>query len=312
MNFVHTHPLIEIERGRRAHFFYNPRLSIWQNFAAVHVASTLTKNLLYPLDVAQTLMQTNAPDAREGVLPTLTHLNAQSGVSALFRGALASNVLDLSSSLGVLSLRWLLKGITGNKASLAAVHALLPPQLVLALVYPLEVARVRMIANNTKYTDLFQTLQSIYDEEGPSGLYKGFFFSMLELGLFMGTAFAGFELATFVLKTPRHEMLTGNVVAVNVLGALFAALLHYPFDTARKIVQARKASSDGDNVFKALAEVGEKHGIVGLWKGFSAHLVRLPGILLETYLLGQVHELFLRSGTGLQMSRPSVYVVTHL
>jgi len=291
--YTSHHPVLIMENGELPRFMHDPRLSPWQNFYTETTSALLVKNIFYPLEVAQTLMQTGSPDAREGVIPTLTHLYKSYGLTALFRGNVAANISGSALAMGTFLMKVLMHGMTFENRVAVFLGSLLPAQLVVGAVYPLQVAKVRMISNPSKYLDVVQTIKTINEEEGTPGLYRGFGWTLMETIPLMATTYAGFELANLAFRRPREDLTIKENILLGILGSFLAALLHYPFDTAKKIVQSRKASIDNEGVLKTLAEVGEKHGLVGLYKGLSANLLKLPALWIQRAIFeaGQVYLL---------------------
>jgi len=280
---------------KQPYFINDPRLTPWQNFCSEALSATILKNVFYPLDVAQTLMQTNSADARDGIIPTLSHLHKTYGISSLFRGNIAANVSGTVLALGGFATKSLMVNATFDSRLATFATSILPAQLFVAVLYPFQVAKVRLITEPAKYQDTIQTLETIYEEEGVYGLYKGFGFTIFETLPFMATTYAGYELAGFLFRKSRVDLSVTENVALAMLGAFFASLLHYPFDTAKKIVMSRKNVTNGDSVLKTLADVGEKHGILGLWKGFSAHVLKFPSLLIQRSIFHFLQTYFLRS-----------------
>jgi len=240
-------------------------------------------------------MQTGAPDAREGIIPTISHLYKTYGLGSLYRGNIAANISGGIMALGGFVVKTMMHGVSFDNRVATFLATLIPTQILTAIVYPLQVAKVRMIANPSKYLDVVQTLKTINDEEGTAGLYRGFAFTMLETIPLTLTTWAGFELAHLAFRKPVVDLSIKENIALAVLGSFLATLLHYPFDTAKKLVQSRKASTEPDGVLKTLADVGEKHGVVGLYKGFSAQLIKLPAMFIERAIYQAAQVYFLRS-----------------
>jgi len=284
-----------MDMGEEPHFVHDPRLSPWQNFVSEAESAIIVKNIFYPLEVAQTLMQTGSPDARDGVLHTLSHLYKTHGFTALFRGNICSNLSDTVLALGGFAVKTLMHGVSFENRVAIFLASIIPMQIVGAIVYPLQVAKVRMITNPSKYLDIAQTVKTINEEEGTAGLYRGFAFSMLEKIPLMITSYAGFELANLAFRKAREDLTIRENILLGILGTTFAALLHYPFDTAKKIVQSRKAITENEGVLKTLADIGEKHGLLGLYKGASAQIFKTPSVFLQRAMYQAAQVYFLRS-----------------
>jgi hypothetical protein len=288
-------PVLVIERGEPVYFLRDPRLTAWQNFVSEAASSAIVKNIFYPIDVAQTLMQTNSPDAKGGIIPTLLHLQTNYGISSWFRGNVASNLSGTVLALAAFYLKALMSGQTIDNRILAFLASILPTQLAVAGLYPLQVAKVRMITNPLKYEDTISTLAKINDEEGAAGLYKGLTFTLLETIPAMATTYAGYELAGLFFRKPREDLTIAQNIALGILGTAFAALLHYPLDTAKKIYISRKSATEGEGVLKTLADVGERHGLDGLYQGFTSQFFKAPALFVQRAFYQVIHNYFLKA-----------------
>jgi len=241
-------------------------------------------------------MQTGSPDAREGIIETLTHMYKTYGFGSLLRGNIASNMSGIIVALGDFIVKCLMHGVKVEGYISTCLASLIPAQILTAIVYPLQIAKVRMITNPSKYLDVFQTLRTVNDEEGTAGLYKGFAFTMFETIPRTLTTWAGFELAHLIFNKSVKDLSVKENITLAIMGSLLATLFHYPFETAKKIVQARKAvTGENEGVLKTLADSGEKHGLVGLYKGFSAQLLRLPAMFIERVIYQTAQVYFLKS-----------------
>jgi hypothetical protein len=293
--YTQPHPVLVVEKGEPPHFLHDPRLTPWQNFCSEGLASATVKNVFYPLEVAQTLMQTKSPDARDGIIPTILHLYNTYGFSSLFRGNIAANISGNVLALGGYTVGLIMDTTTFENRIAILLASVVPAQLLVAALYPLQVAKVRMITAPSKYVDLIQTINTIHEEEGPRGLFRGLGFSLVETIPALATTYAGFEFAALLFRKARQDMSIKENIIYGILGTFIAALLHYPFDTAKKMVQSKKAVSENDGVLKTLAEEGEKHGLVGLYKGFSAQFFKLPSLLVERAVFKAAQVYFLRA-----------------
>jgi len=60
-------------------------------------------------------------------------------------------------------------------------------------------------------------------------------------------------------------------------------MLRYPFDTAKRTVQSKPADEVG--VVRTLVTIGERWGMVGLWKGYPSELFKIPSLWLQTSII---------------------------
>jgi len=270
------------------------------------------KNIFYPLEVAQTLMQTKSSDARDGVIPTLIHLYNTYGISSWFRGNVAANLSGTLLALGGFAVKTIMHGKTFENRIAIFLASVVPTQLVVAAFCPLQVAKVRMITTPSKYVDTIQTLKTIHEEEGWKGLFRGVGFMMFEALPAMATGYVGYELAGFFFRNRDVNLSPRENILLGILGSFIGTMLLYPFETAKKLVQSKKTTStDNDSVLKTLAEEGEKHGLLGLYKGFSANVLKLPELLIQRALYQAAHVYFLKAnGYPTPYLHPTIRVQT--
>lgn len=122
------------------------------------------------------------------------------------------------------------------------------------LTYPLDLLRTRFAAQRMgrpAYTSLGQAFRSILRAEGPSGLYRGLWPTLLGVMPYMGAQFAAFESLMAMHAqlgprlTPSDSQDTGGdgwqgVSASGVSGfmaGIFAKTVNMPFDLVRKRIQ---------------------------------------------------------------------------
>jgi hypothetical protein len=270
--------VIVVEKGEQPYFLTDPRLTPWQNLTSEFASASVVKNVFYPFDVAQSLMQINSPDAKEGVIPTLVHLKKTYGISSWFRGNIVSNISSAILTLGGFCSRKMLKNYDAPFSTvLTVVHA----EAMMVALYPLQVIKVKMITDPAKYQNFVQSLTTVHQEEGLPGLFRGLGFTIFEIIPMMVSNYIGFEIASLIFKKPRGEMTLGENISMAIVCSFIATALHYPFETAKKQVQATKYTPEGDGVIKTLMDTGEKHGMMGLWKGFTANIFKLPSLLIH-------------------------------
>lgn len=166
--------------------------------------------------------------------------------------------------------------------------------------YPFEVARTRLAVQTTKrlYKGTFHAFWRLTQEEGITALYKGIAPTMIGILVYSGTAFCIY----FGSKDlAAHNSTFGHFVYGAMAGVL-GQLSSYPFDVVRKKMQAHgfiERVSDFKSTHSAtplqylllsramdfVAEIWQKEGLRGFFKGFSVNIVKAPlgaGILHTT------------------------------
>jgi len=283
-----------VEVGKAPHYVIDRRLTPWQRFVSEALSTSVVTNVFYPFDVAQTLMQVNAEDAKDGIVPTLLHLYQKYGISAWFRGNVASNLYSGLLSLVSFLTKRLLEARFESQGTFF-LGSFVSTEIVAVVLYPLQVAKTKLIANPFKYQNVFQTLATVHQEEGVEGLYSGVGFAFLDTIPTIFSSYLGYEMAGWVFRKPRIDLTAGENVAMVIIGTFLATMLHYPFETAKKKVQVLKYTPEGDSVLSTLANVGEKYGVMGLWKGSSAQCFKLLSPLLQRSVFGMTQSYFFKA-----------------
>jgi hypothetical protein len=249
-----------------------------QDLANGLFSASIAKTIFYPFDVAQILMQTNAEDSREGILQTLAHMYEKYGIWSWFRGNIASCSIGSTLAIGsFLGASPLLRDIGYSPLSRFLISASLT-----TAVYPLQVAKVRMITHPKKYTATLETIQMIYKEEELQALYRGLSFTLLGIILNGLATVAALRIIGSIWKKPRDKMSFWEDMLFGALGVVIAEAIQYPIDTAVKIVQSQ--ANDPDNVLRTLLNTGRiprTSGFRSLFSGFAATFIKPFAIPLQ-------------------------------
>jgi len=251
----------------------------------------VSQALFYPLDVAQALIQVGADDARDNAFQTLIHLYKSYGISSWYRGFLPStisiNAAIFGNFLSIAGKRR--KGIqTGS--FLGGLVDYGTTQVVLVGFLPLQVAKVRMITSPSKYKNTLECIETIFNEEGPSALFRGFSASLLAWIPHVIGRYIFHELFYKLFARPPQGMVENIAVGVSV--HLLSGLLEYPILTAEAVRQSQLG--EPDSVVKILLRTYKKEGLKGLYPGFSCIVYKTPRIVVSSFIARKSKALFLR------------------
>ncbi|XP_067143667.1 mitochondrial coenzyme A transporter SLC25A42-like [Centruroides vittatus] len=156
--------------------------------------------------------------------------------------------------------------------------------------YPLDLARARLaVTQKEQYNSLFQVFVKIWQQEGPTHLYRGFAPTIIGVIPYAGTSFFTYE----TLKRLHSEYSNGappNPFYRMIFGAI-AGLLgqssSYPLDIVRRRMQTSQVTGTPyRTILGTLKKIIREEGLIGLYKGLSLNWVKGPiavGISFTTF-----------------------------
>jgi len=242
---------------------------------------TISRAIFYPLDVAQILLQVKADDARDNPISTLLHLYKTYGFSSWYRGFLPATLCVSSASMRRNLYPLSLKGALISSGT---------TQVVLASIFPLQVAKVRMITSPKKYKITTECIQTIYEEEGLSALFRGISASLIGWIPATLVSYLSFEIFYWIFgRTPQGTL---ENIGFGTVTNLLIGLLEYPVLTAEAIRQSQVG--DPDPVWKILIRIATTQGIKGLYPGFTCLLLKIPQRYLSSFISRRSKKLFLK------------------
>jgi solute carrier family 25 protein 14/30 len=219
---------------------------LFREWMAGGLANAFTSSLLNPLDVTKTVMQTtnldNAPRVQVSFLQTIRNIYKCDGLIGLWGPGLQASMIREMLNSGAragfyVSVRDFINNLLQNdaKESSSLFNRILAASstgtLGAVLANPIDVVKIRLMANPKSYQSTYSALVTIYWEEGIAGLYKGLIPSTLR-----GAAIACGELATYdhskhLLKA-EFMMDDGPVthVIASLITGFVAATVAAPFD----------------------------------------------------------------------------------
>jgi len=149
-------------------------------------------------------------------------------------------------------------------------------------VYSLDYARTRLANDNKsakkggerQFSGLFDVYRKTLKADGLAGLYRGFNISCVGIIVYRGLYFGLYD----SVKPLMPANLKDNFLAQFALGWVItnaAGLASYPLDTVRR----RMMMTSGEAVkysssFQAFGEIVKKEGVMSLFKGAGANILR--------------------------------------
>lgn len=149
------------------------------------------------------------------------------------------------------------------------------------------------------YNDI---ILKIYKNEGFLAFYKGLLPSSLGVALYSGFLFMAYELINSVWGKPPWEISPNEHFISGCIAALFAQTFSFPFDTIRKKMQVRSLLTpkymNPDIEFLGMIDAFrvtiQKKGMIGLWSGNTANLLKLIPLAGSTFAIyGSLSRYFL-------------------
>jgi hypothetical protein len=164
--------------------------TIFLNWASAGIANALTSSILNPMDVSKTRLQIqNSNNSSLSLLRTLKGLYKEAGVIGLWRPGLSASIIREFLSSGPRAGFYVpirntfnnyFRCIESEDTLLSKILAALVTGTMGALIAnPIDVVKIRLMAETNAYSSITAALKSIYRNEGFSGLYKGLFPSTL-------------------------------------------------------------------------------------------------------------------------------------
>jgi len=273
---------LEFQIQKELVFVQNSRLSPIEDLINGVYCGSVVNTLFHPLDVAQILMQTNSKDAKEDAIHTLAHLYENYGLSSWFRGNLASCIFTFALASGnFIHSSPLVRNVGTQPFSNFAFNA-----CVTTLVFPLRIAKIRMITNPGKYKNLLDTIKTVYKEEELPTLYRGLGITLLSILMNGILTSASLKVISSFWNKNQDNMKLWERLLIGTLGTVIAGLVQYPIDTALKIVQSQENSPD--NIGRTLLNTGRiprTGGFTSLYNGFGTYLIKSLAIPFQSKLI---------------------------
>jgi solute carrier family 25 (adenine nucleotide translocator) protein 4/5/6/31 len=267
----------------------------WNSFLYGFATHSAIKTILAPIDRTGIILQTQdyyePPVYQYNTIgEVLSELPGKQGALSYWRGNLVHCIryipnqlvnVFLSSQIPVLLK---ISGPNAVKTPSVATRFIssdLISAAVLFCVYPLDVAYIRLASESGPST-LFQhngpihVLKQLYQQDGISALYSGYWLTALALTVYRGTYYWLYDIYKRTLSTkPGYNGKWATFIASTVI-AIACALITYPLDTIRKrmIMDQGRPKRKYSGFLDCVAKIMEKEGVAGFFKGGLCVLMR--------------------------------------
>jgi solute carrier family 25 (adenine nucleotide translocator) protein 4/5/6/31 len=260
------------------------------DFTMGGLSAAISKTLVNPIERAKVIMQTQdinprlAPYERSNNLSELfSKIVREEGVTGLFRGALINSVRYFPTQALNFAFKDTVKStlcpynpqrepihfFIGNLLSGAVAGA-----LSLLLVYPLDMARVRIMADigRRQFDGVFDVWSKIIKRDGFFGLYSGFWPSVLGIFFYRAFYFGFYDVGKVVFK--NSGFLVKFMFAQCV--TLLSGWLTYPLDTIRLrlMMQAGETHKLYEDAFDVVDKMVTYEGVESLFSGALYNVIR--------------------------------------
>lgn len=238
-------------------------LSICKSLAAGGIAGGVSRTAVAPLERLKILLQVQNPHSIKyrGTAEGLKYIWRTEGFRGLFKGngtncariVPNSAVKFFSYEQASKQILWLYQKQTGREdAELTPVLRLgagaCAGIIAMSATYPMDMVRGRITVQIDKspnqYRGIFHALRTVFVEEGPRGLYKGWLPSVIGVIPYVGLNFAIYEsLKDWLIKTRPLGLIQDSELSVTTKLACGAAAgtvgqtVAYPLDVIRRRMQ---------------------------------------------------------------------------
>lgn len=251
----------------------------------------LARTLTSPLDVVKILNQVGTPEGKGGFVRTFRNVYRAEGLGAFWKGNFMAclrlfpyNAIqftaynEIRSHISPRNRIAPVDFIAGAGAGIIAT----------VITYPLDMLKTRLTTNHVNkgkahYKGILDAVATIAKQEGALALYKGLWTSVLGVIPFAGGTFMAYNFIKTAWGRPPSEVTVGEHFVGGCLAVAFAQTFSYPFDTLRKKMQAysgtlpmnMRPDVELNGLWDALRKTIRLHGVVGLYAGTTANLVKI-------------------------------------
>jgi len=274
-------------------YLHQAQLTPSQVYISRGIAGILTRTILSPLDVLQTINQVGPKKVqKKGIWEEVNEIYEKEGIKGFFKGNLIGCLRFVATgATQVLIYVGLKKLLTSNDIDTTSTIALCTSfsgLIATFITYPLDTIKTRLILDkNKKYSSTWDCLQTTIAEEGWIRLWRGVV--PFTIGSFIADDILDrvweSSLVNIANPSPLHSFL------VSCLATVVAQTFYYPIDTSLKLVQSASTSESASKEMKpdvgecrttinAVIQNVDKHGIGGLFRGYPINLLKvIPGVL---------------------------------
>ena len=260
------------------------------------IANALTSGFLNPIDIAKTRIQVCTLN-KKSLTGTLTGIYKESGLIGLWKPGLNASMLREMLSSGpragfYVPVRDNVNKYFGETESLRnkVIAAIITGTIGSIISNPVDVVKIRMMTDSTRYRSVLSGVGLLYAEEGIAGLAKGVIPSTLR-----GASIAAGELATYDHTKSSLKKYMGREEGIllhgfaSMITGIVATTVAAPFD----MLKSRMMNGIGDKtVMSLLRDSLLKEGFSVLFKGWLPAYMRLgPHALICFPLFEQLRNI---------------------
>lgn len=151
--------------------------------------------------------------------------------------------------------------------------------------YPLDLLRTRFAAQGTQrvYKSLYGAIQSIWQDEGARGYFRGLGPALAQIVPYMGIFFVTYEGLRLRMGEMNLPWGTGDATA-GIAGSVIAKTAVFPLDLVRKRIQVQGPTRTRyiyggempvyDTTVSAIRTILRREGFRGLYKGLPISLIK--------------------------------------
>ncbi|KAK9467874.1 mitochondrial carrier domain-containing protein [Lipomyces arxii] len=277
-------------------------------FVAGGVAGAVSRTVVSPLERMKIIMQVQGPGSAHyaGVWGTLARMWKEEGWRGYMRGNGINCVRIVPYSAVQYSSYTIYKEVVmePGKTELDTPRRLLSGALAgitsVIATYPLDIVRTRLsiqtasIGTGARTIDrahapgMLSTAKQLYlNEGGVRALFSGIAPTIMGVAPYVGLNFAVYEtVRAYVADETGYVSAVGKLMSGAVSGAV-AQTLTYPFDVLRRRFQVNTMIDLGfkySSVWDAVLSITKKEGILGMYKGLSANLLKVAPSMASSWL----------------------------
>ncbi|ODV88648.1 hypothetical protein CANCADRAFT_32185 [Tortispora caseinolytica NRRL Y-17796] len=291
------------------------------SFIAGGVAGAVSRTVVSPFERMKIIFQIQGPASTNyiGVGPTLVKMWKEEGWHGFMRGNGINciRIIPYSavqfSSYTVLKEALLRPGETELDAPNRLFAGAIAGILCVAATYPLDIVRTRLsiytatigahhgaeaLAKGERIPGMWETMNMMYRTEGGvKALYRGIWPTTLGVAPYVGLNFAVYEgLREYAIPQGETQPTAIGKLTCGAVSGAIAQTLTYPFDVLRRRFQVNTMSSIGfqyPSVWGALKSIVHKEGVLGLYKGLSANLLKVAPSMAASWVSFEMVKDFL-------------------
>lgn len=297
--------------GKIREFVQYPVVS---SFMAGGVAGAVSRTVVSPLERAKIIFQVQAPGSQQykGVGHTLLKMWKEEGWRGYMRGNGTNCIRIVPYSAVQFSSYTIYKSLIVDSASPDVVDSeqvqtvkrltagALAGMTSVFATYPLDIVRTRLSIQTASITSADKTkippgmltvMKTIYRTEGGvKALYRGIIPTTMGVAPYVGLNFAVYEkMREFVTPDGQDNPSALGKLSSGAISGAVAQTLTYPFDVLRRRFQVLNMGQGQlgfqyNSVWGAIASIIRKEGVLGMYKGLWANLLKVAPSMASSWL----------------------------